>query len=291
VTFAQESFSEDRLHSMMMKEVQDRPVTGNLHVDLFGRAELADVPHVSSPEEPIGYPRKSPFVAAGLSLAVPGAGQFYTEHYWEAVAFVVADVAAWALAYHFDRKGDKQTDFFQNYADERWNVVKYATYAQATYASGQSFNWRKSSDPLLAPWQQVDWSELNRMERAISATDPGRYYSHTLPPHGDQQYYELIGKYGQFNQGWDDAPPNYQYLDPVTPHFSYYSGERGKANEYYNTATTWVTVAIINHVVSAVHAGLASGWYNSAHAELGLQRVPTERGFTNVPVVKMRLEF
>jgi hypothetical protein len=129
------------------------------------------------------------------------------------------------------------------------------------------------------------------MERAISATDLGRYYSHTLPPHGDQQYYELIGKYGQFNQGWDDAPPSYQYLDPVTAHFSYYSGERGKANEYYKTASTWVTVAIINHVVNAVYAGLSAGWYNSAHAELGLQSVPTEWGFTNVPVVKMRWEF
>jgi hypothetical protein len=132
------------------------------------------------------------------------------------------------------------------------------------------------------------------MERYIGTTEAGRYYSHTLPPHGDQQYYELIGKYGQFNPGWDDAnynPGEYNYLDPVTEHFSYYSVERGKANDYYNTATTWVTVAIINHVVSAVHAGFAAGWYNSAHAELGLQRVPADRGFTNVPVVKMRWEF
>ena len=77
----------------------------------------------------------------------------------------------------------------------------------------------------------------------------------------------------------------------MTAHFSYYSVERGKANDFYNTATTWVTVAIINHVVNAVYAGLSAGWYNSAHAELGLQRVPSVDGFTNVPVVKMRWEF
>jgi hypothetical protein len=71
----------------------------------------------------------------------------------------------------------------------------------------------------------------------------------------------------------------------------YYSGERGKANDYYRTASTWVAVAIINHVVNAAYAGLSAGWYNSAQAELGLQSVPTERGYTNVPVVKMRWEF
>lgn len=288
---------ESHHQSLMMKEREDRPVTGNLRMDLFGQTELANAPPVAPGEESPAQARKSPYIAAGLSLAVPGAGQFYTEHYWEAVAFVAADVAAWILAYHYDRKGDKQTDFFQNYADAHWSVVDYAQYAQDNLVpyipdpNGRTFRWLKPGTEGYAPWIRVDWNELNRMERAIGGTDQGRYYSHTLPPHGDQQYYELVGKYGQFNQGWDDRPPTYQYLDPVTPHFSYYSGERGKANEYYNTATTWVTVAIINHVVSAVHAGFAAGWYNSTHVELGLQRVPTERGFTNVPVVKMRLEF
>ncbi|MEK9138203.1 MAG: DUF5683 domain-containing protein [Bacteroidota bacterium] len=290
----QVALCETQPRSIMLKEQPQQVVTGNLRIDLFGRTELADVPRLTPQEEATAYPRKSPYIAAGLSLVVPGAGQFYTERYWEAAAFFAADVAAWILAYHYDKKGDRQTDFFQNYADANWSVLKYATYAESTYASGRSFFWRTSNDPRLPAWQQVDWNELNRMERYIGSTDPGRYYSHTLPPYGDQQYYELIGKYGQFNPGWDDAhynPGEYNYLDPVTAHFSYYSGERGKANTYYNTASTWVTVAIINHVVNAVYAGLSAGWYNSAHAELGLQRVPSADGFTNVPVVKIRWEF
>jgi hypothetical protein len=28
--------------------------------------------------------------------------------------------------------------------------------------------------------------------------------SHRLPPHGDQQYYEMIGKYHQYSPGWND---------------------------------------------------------------------------------------
>lgn len=294
VVLMQSAIGGERPGSIMMKQQSaSYAVTGNLRVDLFGQTELA--PRFTPEEESTVRSRKSPYIAAGLSLVVPGAGQFYTERYWEAAAFFAADVAAWVLAYHYDKKGDRQTDFFQNYGDAHWSVVDYAQYAVDNYvpvANRNDYRWLRPGTEGYAPWLRVDWGELNRMERYIgSAGGLGQYYSHTLPLYGDQQYYELIGKYGQFNQGWDDRPPTYQYQDPVTARFSYYAGERGKANRYYNTASTWVTVAIINHVVNAVYAGLSAGWYNYAHAEMGLQRVPTENGYANVPVVKMRWEF
>jgi hypothetical protein len=298
VTLTQGAFSEGRLHSIMIEEQAERPVTGNLRVDFFGQTELADVPRISPQEESPVHARKSPFIAAGLSLAVPGAGQFYTERYWEAVAFFAADVAAWVLAYHYDRKGDKQTDLFQTYADARWSAVRYAEFTEQTYLGTHLHAWLKPNTEGLPPWQRVDWNVLNEMERQVARTPDGQYYSHTLPPYGDQQYYELIGKYQEFYQGWDDADPALttyvqisHRLQTSPTNMIYYSGERGKANDYYRTASTWVTVAIINHVVNAAYAGLSAGWYNSAHAELGLQSVPTERGYTNVPVVKMRWEF
>lgn len=296
---------EGSSRSLVMVQVPAHQVTGNLHFDLFSQPDLAGTPHIATPEETPTFHHKSPLLAAGLSLAVPGAGQFYTGHYWEAAAFFAADVAAWVLAYSYDHKGDVQTDFFQNYADANWSVIKYALYAEATYASQipghPIFNWKNSNynNPAFSPWQRVDWAELNRMESAISANAQGSpaagsYYSHNLPPHGEQQYYELIGKYGQFDPGWDDADSSsgsYSYLDPVTPHFSYYSSQRGKANNYYNTASTWVTVAIVNHVLNAAYAALSAGWYNSAHAEMGMQMVPYGPGYAAVPVVKMRYDF
>ena len=291
--------------SLVMAGVTERPVTGNLHLDLFDQPSLTETPQLVTPQEAASHQHKSPFLAAGLSLVVPGAGQFYTERYWEAAAFFAADVAAWFLAYHYDHKGDVKTDFFQNYADARWSVIKYAEYAEATYASQipghPAFNWRNANfnNPSLSPWLRVDWAELNRMESAISSNAQGSpaagsYYSHNLPPYGEQQYYELIGKYGQFDPGWDDAssvPGSYNYEDPVTPHFTYYSSQRGLANSYYNTASTWVTVAIINHVLNAGYAALSAGWFNSAHAEMGMQMVPYGPGYAAVPVVKLRYDF
>ena len=291
--FAAQGLGEPNSHSVMMKETSAKPVTGNLRVDLFGQARLFNVPDLPQREGPM-HSHKSPYLAVGLSLVVPGAGQFYTEHYWEAAAFLAADVAAWVLAYNYDKKGDTQTDFFQNYADSHWSVVKYAQYAQDTYVGDGRFQWHTNPDPNLPPWRQVNWGVLNEMERYISSNPDnpaGQYYSHTLPLHGDQQYYELIGKYTQFNPGWEEAnylPGEFNYGDPVVPQFTYYSKERGKANDFYNSASTWVTIAIVNHIVNAVYAGLSAGWYNTAHAEFGVQQVPSESGYASVPVLKLR---
>ena len=269
------------------KEETPRLLTGNLRVDFFGQAEMRQLPQVDEQFNHDAAVHKSPFVAAGLSLAIPGAGEFYTERYWEAAAFLAADVAAWVLAYSYDKKGDRKTDFFQNYANEHWSPVRYAEW---TRDNASQINPNVTGQyAVINADNSVNWSELNRLER-----DLGKWYSHTLPPYGEQQYYELIGKYQQFYQGWDDGDPNLLTYESITQrlgsgysNFTYYSGERGKANSYYNTASTWVTVAIVNHVVSAAYAALSAGWYNKAHASMGLQLVPVGDGFAQVPVVRL----
>lgn len=288
-------WSADGIRLIGEGKAPQQTFTGNMRVDFFGQTELALSPQVQEEIGGGGPARKSPFLAAGLSLLVPGAGEFYTGHYWEAAAFLAADVAAWALAYSYDKRGDRQTDYFQDYANKNWSVVRYGQYAQDNLVplisdpNSRNFNWLIPGTEGLPPWQRVNWAQLNEMERAIGSLtgNEGRYYSHTLPSYGEQQYYELIGKYQQFNQGWNGAPPTYHYGDPVAPNFSFYSGERGKANSFYNTASTWVTVAIINHVVSAAYAALGAGWYNKAHASLGLQQIPVGIGYVRVPVVKL----
>jgi hypothetical protein len=90
-------------------------------------------------------------------------------------------------------------------------------------------------------------------------------FTHKLALHGDQQYYEMIGKYSQFGGGWDDAA-TFQTggfkkedviangIGNVSPHFLAYSKMRGDANSFYNIATTVSYVIIANHVLSALEA-------------------------------------
>jgi len=137
----------------------------------------------------------------------------------------------------------------------------------------------------------VDWNELNRMEREI-----GGYYSHSLPRRPEQQYYELIGKYTQYNQGWDDAdptlPPDYEVMKAnLTANFKYYSAERGKANDYYSTAKTFVTIAVVNHIVSAIDAAWSAASYNKKiHLQGSVHSYPVGGSMAVVPALGARYD-
>jgi hypothetical protein len=275
---------------------RSEPITGNLRVDLFGLKDIAPSPDLAQDLTPLAMPvHRSPWLAAGMSAVLPGAGQFYTGNYWTSALFIAADVAAWIVAYNYNKKGDRQTDRFQDFANGNWSVVKYAEYTQANLVpAGTTYNWRKPGtqgmDPFDRPWTQVNWDEINRMERDI-----GGYYSHNLPGYNEQQYYELIGKYPQFNQGWRDADPatasDYESIKGhLTPMFLWYAGERGKANDYYRSATTYVSIAIVNHLLSAAEAAWSAIRFNKAQPSMGVRLVPAGDGYAWVGVATIKIE-
>ena len=273
--------------SVVMKEppnVSAIHLTGNLRADFFGRQNPVEVLEMDEQlEDMTARPHKSPWLAAGMSLVLPGSGEFYADNYWRSALFFAVEVTAWTIAYTYDKKGDRQTDSFKNYADENWSVVDYASYAQTLAPSG-NYNWFIQGRGGLPPWDQVDWAELNRMERDIGATNAGRYYSHALPLHGEQQYYELIGKYYQYNQGWQDIALAAGEEGQLN---FYYERERAHADDFYQTASTMVSVALVNHLLSAVDAALCATSFNKVHASVGHKRIPDGPRFVLTPIVKL----
>ncbi len=204
--------------------------------------------------------RHSPLLAGVLSFAVPGAGAIYNNQYLKAAIYLGVEVVAIAIGVTYDKKGDDQTEFFQNYANQHWSVRRYA---QWTLANAQKINVLVNPDDynVFDDNGNVNWDELNRLEG-----DLGGYYSHRLAPYGDQQYYEMIGKYSQFNVGWeefgDDPNKPFNYGDPLTKQFEYYSEQRGLANTYYDYAK-WAVIAVIsNHIISAFESAWATKQYN-----------------------------
>lgn len=208
----------------------------------------------------ISQNRKTPMLAALMSFAVPGAGQVYNDDYLKAGIFAAIEIGAIVLAITYNGKGDDQTEYFESYAQENWSVNRYANW---------TINKASSINPEVDPANfnvydnqgNLNWTELNKLENAI-----GSYYSHKLAPFDDQQYYEMIGKYPQFNVGWvefgDDVSKPFSYGDKVVDQFVWYSKERGKANDYYNV-TKWSVIAIVtNHFISAIDAAWSASKYN-----------------------------
>ncbi len=226
--------------------------------------------------------KKSPLLAGILSGILPGAGEFYAERYLKAGIIFVVEAAAITTAIIYNNKGDSQTQSFQNYANQNWNVAKYAAWTIQHISNVVNAN----SDPTLSSnpdqnvknynifpggnppanttdWSQyrVDWNELNKLESAISGG-----YSHMLPHFGEQQYYELIGKYPQYSHGWNTAVMSDNDFHTLTPQMVGYAHQRAVANDYYADSKTAIIIIYINHFMSIFDAVWSVDNYNKSLA-------------------------
>lgn len=264
-----------------------RHFSGNARVDLFSTSirfpvqhnSFVDFVHLSDStgsNEPLNMNTKSPWLAGVLSLALPGAGEFYAESYLKSGLFFAAEVVTWIVAYTYDKKGDRQTDMFQDYADAHWSAVRYAHWIENNKAQLNP-NAQDCSDLVIN--DEVDWARLNECESELG-NGQSNGFTHRLPRRPEQQYYELIGKYPQYAAGWDDGmqlTPDDIVNSRVSARFLDYSAMRGKANDYYNIASTAVSVVVVNHILSAIDAFFTASRSNNAfHAEarMNLRRTP-----------------
>ena len=197
--------------------------------------------------------KKSPILAGVMSLLIPGSGEIYVGEYLKAGIFLAIEAAVVTTAIVYDGKGDDKTTEFQNYADDymnpdhNWSVVRYAEWLNQYEGASIPIN----PDESLPPWERVNWDDVNAAESG----------SHKLPPHGEQQYYELIGKYHQYSSGWNDFTGGGN-KDQVSPNLIYYSGMRGDANDYYSVASTAVIGIYVNHFLSALDAVWSATQFN-----------------------------
>lgn len=226
--------------------------TGNLNTD--AKQILLNYNETSLPQINLqSENKKSPFLAGILSLLVPGAGEIYSEEYLKAGIFIAIEAAVITTAVIYDGKGDDKTTEFQNYADaytnpdHNWSVVRYAEWLNQYENASIQIN----PDESLPPWERVNWTELNAAEKG----------SHKLPRHGEQQYYELIGKYHQYSSGWNDFTGGGN-KDQISPNFIFYSGMRGEANDFYSVASTAVIGIYVNHFLSALDAVWSATQFN-----------------------------
>ncbi len=248
--------------------------------------------------------KKSLFLAGLFSAVVPGTGELYTGNYWQSALFLGIEAASWIINAKYNKKGDDQTAFYKSYADEHWSVMRYATWVESNLDKIVPDQTNIDKCRVLfqslyksgnLPQEKINWDKLNEIERIIgSGGGKGQAFSHTLPKYGDQQYFELIGKYPQYSQGWDDSDQNSNgdFYDRVTQNFRYYSSERGKANEFYNTASTFASIIVLNHLVSAIDAVLMAHFHNKARVSVTYNNIYTPDGkFQLNPNLNLSINF
>lgn len=176
---------------------------------------------------------KSPLVAAGLSLLVPGAGEFYGKDYIRSGVFFGIEVFTLSMWYYYESDGDDRRDEYRDYADANFdeqlyyggllgmtqNVISWLQnknslvpgdeFNAADYWSYEYFsdrdNWTHELKDSLAVY---DFLALSYKEGfnglPLQLEGNANQFTHNLPETKTQQYYEMIGKYHQFSCGWND---------------------------------------------------------------------------------------
>jgi len=191
------------------------------------------------------YKMKSPFKAFMMSLAVPGLGEYYLGQKIKAGSFFAADVILWTGYFIYRGKGNDKEE-------------EYEQFAQVHYLWNTYVQW----------WDTVPDS--------IKQT-----YSHSMPwdstasqPIFNHEYYENIGKYHQFQVGWDDIGLN---IPPspeggyVSPNRAFYLTLRKQSNDYFTTASTLAMVSIGNHIISAFDAAIGAKKFNRGTRQYSLK--------------------
>ena len=226
---------------------EQKILTGSLSTD--AKLVLDDFKPTNSPQFILANEnKKSPMLAGLMSVLIPGTGEIYTEEYLKAGIFIAVEAAVITTAIIYDGKGDDKTTEFENYADDytnpnhNWSVVKYAQWLNQYVITNEADKIIIDPNTELPPWKRVDWNQLNSVESG----------SHKLANHGEQQYYEMIGKYPQFSPGWNDFNSS-DYHD-ISENFLFYSGMRGDANDFYSVAKTAVIGIYVNHFLSSLDA-------------------------------------
>lgn len=260
-----------------------------------------------------------------LSAAVPGAGQAYNRQ-WVKAAFGLALEAALVTGYTVWRQqGLDGETAFQTFAHARWSPTQYAAWLNDyTVFLTNEYGASITAPPITIPtgidfqhpesWGATEqaaantfFSQIRAIERQVFHPETGATFSHQLPNFGEQQYYELIGKYYQFAPGWDDyaawkdAEGNFTAaIDPeltgqggtkpnVTDTFRAYADDHGHANDLLRRASRLSVFFIFNHLMAGVDAAISAKLHNDRlRTHMGLGYGPDGRA---QPVATVQVRF
>lgn len=256
-------------------------------------------------QQPTASERSIP-LAFAMSAVVPGSGQAYNRQWLKAAGLIAAEVAIAAGYLVSHSQGVSARDDYHAYAHQHWQPTKYGHWLNDYKLYLSELN---PSRPIAAPDVQVptgidfqnpnSWSEAERravqeffngmrqLEGQLYHAATGASFAHRIPYFGEQQYYELIGKYFHFSVGWEDyeaaiaeGRPTWmvegEFLETIDPEvqdasgryvnvsdrFWEYRDEHGRANDLFRRASRISTLFLANHLIAAVDAAVFAKLHN-----------------------------
>lgn len=220
---------------------------------------------------------RSPKVAILLSLLLPGAGQAYARNYLKTGIFGAVEIGLITTGVILSYKGSKKLKAAHSYADDHYDIDSFEVY----YTHLSNAHTEDEIEDMFLTYESVD-----------------DFYQHEKEK--NQNYYNYIShEVSPYIQGWDDVYPRFDagfqvindsegkhyFTDEdsiylvysvdtenedttflgygASQHQKYYSDTLlSKANSYYRWSKTFFTLLILNHIASAIDAGITAKAYN-----------------------------
>lgn len=285
--------------------------TGSTH-GVYGQTPAAEAPtatqlraamlqpQAAAPERQQVANGRSVPLAFALSAALPGAGQVYNRQWVKAAVAFGLEVALFVGYQSWRQRGLDGRDAYLAYAHEHWDPAKYARWLNdyrawlvdeqgrvigtppAQVPTGIDFSQPDSWDANTRALVRSFFEDIRTLEsdNGVVHVETGATFSHKLPFFGEQQYYELIGKYFQYAPGWEDYPDwladgeANQYIDPertgpngtkanVAGRFYEYASDHARANDFLRRSSRLSAVFVVNHVLSAFDAAISARLHNN----------------------------
>ncbi len=199
--------------------------------------------------------RKSIQKAFLLSAILPGAGEYYMGSKARMILFGGIEVLSWTgyLTYH--HKGKVKEKAFRDFADNEdiWKLVDYLEFINTEFLDGT--NWHYDLNTTPEEWDSIQtYLPDGFIHDVVDAWNNDR-----------QQYYEMIGKYYdfQFGPGWQDSKRTSDSLYCwYSDNAETYEDKRDLSNKFLKRAKWGIGAALVNRVLSAFDAALLAKSHN-----------------------------
>ncbi|MBN1307649.1 MAG: hypothetical protein JXA18_07025 [Chitinispirillaceae bacterium] len=214
-------------------------------------------------------------VAMFLSLLVPGAGQAYAHNLVKTGVFGAVEIGLIAAGAIVGFNGKRKWEYAHDYADKNFSVDSFAVYYKNLKSRIPDID-----SQLFATYVSVDTFYLEAREKN---QDYYNYISHEVSP---------------YIHGWNDVRPRFDasfeiisdehgvyvaHPDPDSSYLVYQIYENGdsslaqygfsehqkefnrrlsKSNSYYRWSKSLFTILVLNHIASAIDAGITAKAYN-----------------------------
>lgn len=220
---------------------------------------------------------------------VPGLNQARRGQWAKAGVFVGVELLGLLMNNRLEAEGKDLDREFRAYADTHWSLGRYL---EDRFARGEF-----AHEELWRPNPTEEWVNGTGSHVLPIAFSEGGYgvpewwlegnaVWHLVPT---QQFYEMIGKYAQFQRGWDDYGADRAWeVTFFSPNSDTYQDKRTASNDKLKAADAWMGLVVANHAVSLLETVIQRT--RAGHrVELGIRPVTPDRWPVNTLQLGWRL--